>query len=169
LSFVAPTTKLDHLSLVAVAKYKDLHMNTIASLIHIFGGPEGVYASIENPSDMRLVIEEIGVGPRRHLAISIAHYFESNGDLCQDPEMGLELVPQGDGSLSFEPFFFQMAMPPIYEEVYPAGPESEDLTLKRKLTEFLRTWDRNLAAQGFLKAAQRSRGGSSSSSSSSVV
>lgn len=132
-------------------------MNTIASLIDIFGGARGIYASIENPNYMRLAIEDIGVGPRGHRAISVAHYFELNGDLCQDPEMGLELVPHADGSFSYEPFFFQMAMPPIYQEVYPAGPESEDLTLKRKLTEFLRTWDHNLAAQGFLKAAQKQR------------
>lgn len=133
-------------------------MNTIASLVGIFGGPKGIYASIENPSYMRLVLEDIGIGPRGYGAISIAHYFELNGDLCQDPEMGLELVPQADGSFSFEPFFFQMAVPPIYQEVYPAGPELEDVALKRKLTEFLRTWDRNLAEQGFLKAAQTTQG-----------
>ncbi len=145
-------------------------MNTITSLIDIFGGASGIYASIENPGYMRLVIEDIGIGPRGHAAISIAHYFERNGDLCQDPEMGLELVTQPDNSLSYEPFFFQMAIPPIYQEVYPVGLESENLLLKQKLTEFLRTWDHNLTAQGFVAAAQKQRefccgGGSSSPSS----
>lgn len=132
-------------------------MNTITFLIEIFGGASGIYASIENPGYMRLVIEDIGVGPRGHHAISIAHYFELNGDLCQDPEMGLELVPQADGSFACEPFFFQMAVPPIYQEVYPAGPETENLLLKQELTEFLQMWNRNLAAQGFVAAAQKQR------------
>lgn len=150
-------------------------MTTLTSLIDIFGGARGIYASIENPGYMRLVIEDIGVGPRGHRAISIAHYFELNGDLCQDPEMGLELVPQADGSFTYDPFFFQMAIPPIYQEVYTAGPETENLLLKQELTKFLRIWDRNLAGQGFIAAAQKQRefccdAGSSllSSSSSSV-
>jgi hypothetical protein len=132
-------------------------MNTIISLIEIFGGARGLYASIANPGYMRLVIEDIGVGPRGHRAISIAHYFELNGDLCQDPEMGLELVSQAGGSFACEPFFFQMAIPPIYQEVYPAGPGTENRLIKQELTEFLQMWDRNLAAQGFVAAAQKQR------------
>lgn len=128
-------------------------MNTIAALTEIFGGAKGIYASIENPGYMRLVIEDIGKGPRGYLAVSVAHYFELNGDLCQDPELGLELVPQAGGSVSYEPFFFQMAHPAIYQEVYPAGPASENRKLKRELTAFLRIWNNNLAAQGFLEAA----------------
>jgi uncharacterized protein DUF6908 len=90
---------------------------------------------------MRLVIEDIGSGPRGYQAISVAHYYELNGDLCQDPEMGLELVPQTDGSILYEPFFFQMALPPIYQEVYPAGPDSVNHPLKHELNDFLKTWD----------------------------
>jgi hypothetical protein len=131
-------------------------MKTIASIIAIFGGPNNVYASIENQPYMRLVIEDIGTGPRSYLALSIAHYFKSNGDLCQDPEVGVELVPHADGSLSYEPFFFQTAVPPLYQEVYPAGPHSENRELKEQLAEFLHTWDQNLAAQHFVEAAQKS-------------
>ncbi len=90
-----------------------------------------------------------------HDCVSVAHYFELNGDLCQDPEIGLEIGSQPDGTSRFEPFFFQMAIPPIYQEVYPDGPNSENRVLKQKLTEFLRTWDQNLADQGFLEAARR--------------
>jgi hypothetical protein len=72
-------------------------MKSIAKIINILGSVEGIYASIENEPFMRLVIEDIGKGPRRHQAISVAHYFVQNGDLCQDPEMAFELVPEGEG------------------------------------------------------------------------
>jgi hypothetical protein len=127
-------------------------MKTIAKIITIFGGVKNLYASIDNPPFMRLVIEDIGDGPRGYQAISVAHYFEQNGDLCQDPEMAFELVPEGTGT-AYEPFMFQQAQPPIYQEVFENGPGSENRQLKRKLTIFARTWDRNLNEQGFLAAA----------------
>ncbi|MDQ2774402.1 MAG: hypothetical protein M3Y57_05670 [Acidobacteriota bacterium] len=130
-------------------------MNTIASLIEIFGGPINIYASIENPPYMRLVIEDIGLGPRGYKAISVAHHFEQNGDLCQDPELGIELMNQSNGTVAYEPYFFQLAIPPAYEEVYPSGPGFENQTLKIQLSRFLKMWDKNLAAQGFVEAARK--------------
>jgi len=127
-------------------------MKTIAKIISIFGGVKNLHASIENPPYMRLVIEDIGVGPRGHQAISVAHYFTQNGDICQDPELCFELVPQG-GNVVYEPFSFQQAIPPVYQEVFENGPASENHRLKRKLTEFAQTWDRNLQDQGFVTAA----------------
>ncbi len=127
-------------------------MKTIAKIINIFGGVKNLYVSIENPPYMRLVIEDIGVGPRGHQAISVAHYFTQNGDLCQDPELCFELVPQG-GHVAYEPFLFQQAIPPIYQEVFENDPASENHRLKRKLTEFAQMWDRNLQEQGFVTAA----------------
>ncbi len=113
-------------------------MKTIAKIINIFGGVKNLYASIENRPYMRLVIEDIGVGPRGHQAISVAHYFTQNGDLCQDPELCFELVPQG-GHVAYEPFMFQQAIPPVYQEVFENGPASENQRLKRKLTESRRS------------------------------
>lgn len=103
---------------------------------------------------MRLVIEDIGQGPRGHQAISVAHYFVQNGDLCQDPEVAFELVPQGEG-VSYEPFMFQQAIPPIYQEVFATG--AENARLKRQLTTFAHKWDRNIGAQGFVTAAAKQR------------
>ncbi len=127
-------------------------MKTIAKIINIFGGANKLYASIENSPFMRLVIEDIGTGPRGYQAISVAHYFEQNGDLCQDPEMCFELVPQA-GHIAYEPFLFQQAIPPIYQEVFENGPASENLRLRRQLTLFAKMWDRNLQEQGFVTAA----------------
>jgi hypothetical protein len=127
-------------------------MNTIAKIINIFGGVKNLHASIENPPYMRLVIEDIGTGPRGHQAISVAHYFTQNGDLCQDPELCFELIPQG-GHVVYEPFLFQQAVPPVYQEVFENGPASENHRLKRQLTTFAQTRDRNLNDQGFVTAA----------------
>src|ERR1700761_9351191 len=92
-------------------------MKNIAKIITIWGGVKGLYASIKNEPYMRLVIEDIGQGPRGHQAISVAHYFEQNGGLCQDPEMAFELVLEGDG-VRYEPFTFQQAIPPVYQDVF---------------------------------------------------
>jgi hypothetical protein len=46
-------------------------MKTIAKIINIFGGVKNLHASIENPPYMRLVIEDIGVGPRGYQAIRV--------------------------------------------------------------------------------------------------
>ncbi len=82
----------------------------------------------------------------------MAHYFTQNGDLCQDPELCFELVPQS-GTIVHEPFLFQQAIPPVYQEVFENGPASENRRLKRKLIDFAPMWDRNLEAQGFVTAA----------------
>jgi hypothetical protein len=131
-------------------------MKNIAKIITILGGVKGLYASIENKPFMRLVIEDIGPGPRGHQAISVAHYFVQNGDLCQDPEMAFELVPEGEG-VKYEPYLFQQAIPPIYQEVFETGMENE--RLKRQLDSFARTWDRNIGAQGFVIAAAKQQVG----------
>jgi hypothetical protein len=129
-------------------------MKNIAKIITILGGVKGLYASIDNAPYMRLVIEDIGRGPRGYQAVSVAHYFEQNGDLCQDPEMVFELVPQGEGVV-YEPFLFQQALPPVYQEVYATGSAND--RLKRQLTAFALRWDQNIGAQGFVIAAAKQK------------
>lgn len=63
--------------------------------------------------------------------ISMAHYYLQNGDLCQDPEMVLRVLPPGSTAClamvpstdarhgRVEATLFQQAIPPIYLEVYP--------------------------------------------------
>jgi hypothetical protein len=128
-------------------------MKTIKQIITIFGGVEGLYISIENPPFMRLVIEHIGGGPHGLPAISVAHYYEVNGDLCQDPEMCFEIESTPDG-LAFHPYIFQMAIPPVFQEVTN---DAQGLALADQLRQFATMWDANLRAQGFIEAALRSR------------
>lgn len=75
-------------------------MKIVAKIIETFGGlawllkPDNSIR-LENPPYMRLVIEYIGEGPRGKPSISVAHYYEQNGDLMRDPEMVFEVNPDG--------------------------------------------------------------------------
>ncbi len=60
-------------------------MKTIDEIIAMFGGVDGLYVSIANEPFMRLVIEQIEEGPQGLPAISVAHYYEMNGDLGPGP------------------------------------------------------------------------------------
>jgi hypothetical protein len=128
-------------------------MKTVEEVITIFGGIEGLYISIENAPFMRLVIEHIGRGPQGLPAISVAHYYELNGDLCQDPEMCFEVASTPDG-LVFDPYMFQMAIPPVYQQVTN---DAQGVALAEQLRQFATMWDANLRAQGFIEAALRDR------------
>ncbi len=76
-------------------------------------------------------------------AFSITHYFEQNGDLCQDPDMVVLVYPV----LKYaEAYSYQQAIPPVYQEVYPE-PGMVAPTVKKELNVFLRSWLNNLIAQ----------------------
>ncbi len=77
------------------------------------------------------------------MVLSLAHYFEQNGDLCQDPEMTVRVFQHG----MVEALTFQQAIPPIYSVVYPE-PGKVAPAIKRDLNSFLSLWLRNLTAQG---------------------
>ena len=50
------------------------------------------------------------------------------------------------------PYMFQMANPPVYQEV---SNDPEGVALADELREFAAVWDNNLRDQGFLKAAKQ--------------
>lgn len=128
-------------------------MKTVEEIITMFGGVEGLYVSIENPPFMRLVIEHVGGGPNGLPAVSVAHYYELNGDLCQDPEICFEIESTIDGLL-FTPYMFQMAIPRVHQEVTK---NAQGVALTEQLRQFAAVWDDNLRAQGFIQAAVRDR------------
>jgi len=47
------------------------------------------------------------------VAISLAHYFVQNGDMCCDPDMVIEIIPSKRIARSYS---FQQAIPPVYTE-----------------------------------------------------
>jgi hypothetical protein len=133
-------------------KQFQMKLPTIAAILknHPSSDDDSLHLSIENPPYMRLVIEDIGLGPNKRPAISVAHYFEQNGDLCQDPEMCFEVERQGDDEFTFNPYTFQQVIPPIYQEIES---NSTGHALRKQLELFAATWDKNIREQGFLKAA----------------
>ena len=96
------------------------------------------------PGFMDLVVEVLPQCPETGaMVLSLAHYFEQNGDLCQDPEMTVRVFPHG----MVEALTFQQAIPPIYSVVYPK-PGMVAMRVKQDLNAFLSLWLRNLTAQG---------------------
>lgn len=98
-----------------------------------------------NKTFMPVHIEIIGT-KGKSLLVSVAHYFEQHGDLCQDPEM-VFLVNE----LGIFPMTFQQAIPPIYQEAVRF--EGEGIRyfakLQRDLTKFANDWLKNIKAQQF--------------------
>ena len=93
---------------------------------------------------MDLVVEVLPQCPETGaMVLSLAHYFEQNGDLCQDPEMTVRVFSHG----MVEALTFQQAIPPIYSVVYPQ-PGVVAMRVKQDLNAFLSLWLRNLTAQG---------------------
>lgn len=77
------------------------------------------------------------------ISVSLAHYFEQNGDLCKDPEMVVLIYPSQS---MVEAFTFEMSILPIYQQVFPE-PEKFYPRLRKELNSFLRQWLNNLIAQ----------------------
>ena len=98
---------------------------------------------------MDLVVEILLPCPQTGARIlSLAHYFEQNGDLCQDPDVTVRVFPpDGDKPGMIEAMTFQQALPPVCQEVYPE-PGKINPRLKRELNAFLTTWLNNLKSQG---------------------
>src|SRR5258708_2338556 len=82
-------------------------MKIVAKLIEIHGGLGALKSKpirVHPPSSgfMRLCIEYVGTGPRGMSLVSVAHYFEQNGDLMADPDLVFEVNPNEDGPLSWK-------------------------------------------------------------------
>lgn len=110
--------------------------------------PETVYR-LRAEGFMDLVVEVLSLDRETGaVVLSLAHYFEQHGDLCQDPEIVVRAFPPSDERPGvLEALTFQQAIPPIYHEVYPE-PGKVVPRLRPELNEFLTTWLRNLEAQG---------------------
>jgi len=97
---------------------------------------------------MDLVVERIGhkdnATGNKGVAISLAHYFKQNGDLCADPDMEIVVY---HNIQAVEALTFSQSIPPIYQEVYPEAGKFYP-RLKKQHNSFLRTWLNNLIDQG---------------------
>lgn len=131
-------------------------MKTVQAIIDVFGGMAwlkrpGNWIRLEQPNYDRLVIEHVGTGPFGRPLVSVAHYYEQNGDAMRDPEMvflaGAQWVPmsyQNDGV-----GVFQEAV-----EADSNGRVRADEALVKELAAFAAMWDRNIHAQHWLNVAK---------------
>ena len=93
---------------------------------------------------MDLCYDRLGERSKNAYDISLAHYFKQNGDLCCDPDMEIRIYPYHSAA---EALTFQMAIPPIYQEVYPE-PDKVCPKYKKELNIFLNQWLKNCIDQG---------------------
>jgi hypothetical protein len=133
-------------------------MKNVAKIIRIGGGMARLREkSIKIPEHhgfMRLCIERIGdcnMFPG-FSTISVAHYYEQNGDMMRDPEMTfavdetletvIPLTFRQDGGIGFEQeAFFLNEQGKVM--VRPA--------IAQELKSFARIWDRNIGKQGYVR------------------
>jgi hypothetical protein len=117
------------------------------------GWHHGLYLKIDNQPYLELVIEAMEEsGPLGLPALSVAHYGEQNGDLMRDPEMCFELRLVGGEHL--DPFYWR-------NDYVAVEQWSRDIVRNRyaylvqlheQHVQFAKTWDANLALQGFAEA-----------------
>ena len=110
------------------------------NLLDAFNTQEHFHVRFEQPSYMPLVIE------RHNDMISVAHYFEQNGDLIQDPEVELHHP-------SWVPTAITQAFLGRREKfVKRHGTTMVDTHFHQEVSSFLVTWGKNIRAQGWNKA-----------------
>src|SRR5689334_23022982 len=98
-------------------------LKNLARIVALHGGLDALRRQpirIEPPSEglMRLCIEPVGTGPNGLPLVSVAHYYEANGDLVADPEMTFEVIPDdgpaGWRSGAWYPVTFEMPALGVY-------------------------------------------------------
>lgn len=115
------------------------------------------YIKVKPPAEcyMRLVIEHIGRGPRGLEMVSVTHYYEQNGDQCTDPEMTFEVVREAwDRAEYWGPVSFEMGAQGIYRRGVYLGDDGRVICDPHEVRDqraFVKTWDKNIRAQGFIK------------------
>lgn len=127
-------------------------MEAVQAIIDHHGGIKALkenYIKIKNEPYMPLVIEWVGNGPYETDLISMAHYYTQNGDAMRDPEIVFIVSKLG----FWTPMSFQQDGLGIYQEAVSIrdGSFFMNAALIRDLQEFTLMWDRNIAAQGYLK------------------
>ena len=142
-------------------------MKNVIAIIKAHGGLAALKRKairVDPPSSglMMLCIECIGTGLQRGFSrVSVTHYFEQCGDLCQDPEVVYDVLNERwDNSETWTPIMFQQAIPPIYREavVIEDGKLKTVPAILEDLKDFSRMWDKNIGEQGYVEAFEARRG-----------
>ena len=106
-----------------------------------FYSEDHFHVRFEMPGFDRLVIE------RHHEMISVAHYFEQNGDLIADPEVELHYP-------TWTPMAITQVLGGRREKfITRDGKQYVDTRFHRDVTSFLKLWGNNIYHQGWMKKA----------------
>jgi len=93
--------------------------------------------------DLHVDILSDGIVEQRQVkVISLAHYYEQNGDLVPDPDMTIRIYSQSKmaEALTLQDYFG-------YQQVYPTQ-ATVNSAVKASLNSFLKTWLNNCIQQG---------------------
>ena len=126
---------------------KQLNQKTTRTFNKIIGrlnGSDSTRIGKENGAFMQLSVERLqttDIGT----VYTFCHYFEQNGDMCQDPEMLFLAHKSG----RVYPMMFQQAIPPIYEEslFQEGGKWKINIRLQARHTTFANMWLKNIKEQ----------------------
>ena len=102
----------------------------------------GAHLRLEMPNYDRLVIENIGQN-----RISVAHYFEQNGDLIADPEIVFFTCWLGWYAVEITQVFTGWRRLASIDE--RGHITAADLSRQADVARFANSWARNIAAQGW--------------------
>ena len=112
----------------------------------------GVYFCLNLPGTERLYVETISA--RR---ISVAHYFEMNGDLVPDPDVVFFITDKGDWAPIGITQSFGGWRSYVKMRMDGNGIEAYDREGQADLADFADVWAQNLADQGWLECGTCTR------------
>jgi len=118
------------------------HLLQAHNLLESFQTQESFHVRFDKPGYQRLVIERHGD------MLSVAHYFEQNGDLIADPDVELH-YPSWVPTAITQAFFGYRT-----KFIERDGKTYVDTRFHKQVSEFLTMWARNIKAQGWAEGAQ---------------
>ena len=107
-----------------------------------FQSQEHFHLRLDMPHFDRLVIE------RHHDLISVAHYFEQNGDLVADPDVELHYPTWTPTAITQTHFGYRSKF------IERDGQTYVDRTFHTEVSAFLSMWGRNIKSQGWAEKGQ---------------
>ena len=118
------------------------HLLKSHNLLESFQTQETFHVRFDKPGYQRLVIERQGD------MLSVAHYFEQNGDLIADPDVELH-YPSWVPTAITQAFFGYRT-----KFVERDGKTYVDTRFHKQVSEFLTMWARNIKAQGWAEGGK---------------
>lgn len=118
------------------------HLLQSHNLLEDFETKDSFYARFEKSGYQRLVIERHGE------MISVAHYFEQNGDLIADPDVELHYPSWAPTAITQAFFGYRTKF------IERDGKTYIDTRFHKEVSSFLHLWAINIKAQGWTDGAQ---------------